>query len=171
MRPAPIVKTETMPVDPTYETIVACGYELHFIQELLPECNAEGNVVKYYPQNDYENTKALPLSYHGNGAFCRFSINAGDWPGVYLWAVDEQIIYIGETAGLQQRFNRGYGNISPRNCYISGQSTNCKMNKVVFGNYERGETVSLYFYITTEYKLVELELLRKIYTPYNAKRK
>ena len=44
---------------------------------------------------------------------------------------DGQIIYIGETAGLRQRFNMGYGNISPRNCYVGGQSTNCKMNKIV----------------------------------------
>jgi hypothetical protein len=169
MRPAPIVKTETMPVDPKSKTILACGYEFHFIQELLPECDAEGNVVKYCPQNDYDNKKGIPLSYYGKGAFCRFSINAIDWPGVYLWVVDGQIIYIGETAGLQQRFNMGYGNIFPRNCYIGGQSTNCKMNKVVLGNYERGKTVSLYFYITKEYKQVELELLRKIYTPYNDK--
>ena len=55
MRPAPIVKTETMSVDPKSEPIVTCGYEFHFIQELLPECDAEGNVVKYYPQNNYVN--------------------------------------------------------------------------------------------------------------------
>ena len=154
--PAPTVNTETMLIYPKSEIIVACGYEFHFIQELLPESKTEGSVVKYYPQNDYVNKKGLPLSYHGKGAFCRFSINAGDWSGVYLWVVDGQIIYIGETAGLQKRFNMGYGNISPRNCYIGGQSTNCKMNKVVFGYYERGKTVSLYFHITTEYKQVEL---------------
>ena len=171
MRPASIVKTEIMLVDPESETIIACGYEFHFIQELLPKCDAEGNVATFYPQNNYNNRKGLQLSYHGKGAFCRFSINAGDWPGVYLWVVDGQIIYIGETAGLQKRFNMGYGNISPRNCYSRGQSTNCKMNKVVFGNYERGKTVSLYFYQTTDFKRVEHELLRKIYTPYNAKDK
>ena len=169
MRPTPIIKIETMYVDPESETIMACGYEFHFIQELLPKCDAEGNVVTYYPQNNYINRKGLPLSYHGKGAFCRFSINAGDWPGVYLWVADGQIIYIGETAGLQRRFNVGYGNISPRNCYSHGQSTNCKMNKVVFGSYERGKPVSIYFYITTEYKHVEQELLRKIHTPYNSK--
>lgn len=169
IQPAPTVKSKALQVDPKSKTVVVYGYEFHFIQELLPECDAEGNVVKYYPQNNYDNKKGLPLSYHGKGAFCRFTINAGDWPGVYLWVVDGQIIYIGETIGLQQRFNVGYGNISPRNCFFGGQSTNCKMNKVVSGNYERGKTVSLFFYITTEYKQVETELLRKIYTQYNAK--
>lgn len=168
-RLASTVKTEVPALNPESETIMVCGYEFHFIQELIPECDAQGNVVKYYPQNKYDNKKRLPLSLHGTGAFCRFSINAGNSPGVYLWVVGGQIIYIGETAGLQQRFNMGYGIISPRNCYVRGQSTNCKMNKVLLDYYELGKTVSLYFYITTEYKQVEKELLRNIYTPYNGK--
>lgn len=169
IQPASIVKNETLQVDPKSKTIVVYGYEFNFIQELLPECDAEGNVVKYYPQNNYDNKKSLPLSYHGKGAFCRFSINAGDWPGVYLWVVDGQIIYIGETAGLKRRFNMGYGNISPRNCYIGGQNTNCKMNKVVLDYHELGKLISLYFYTTSDYKWVELELLEKVHTPYNTK--
>jgi len=167
--PTPISKNEPLPVIKKSEMIVACGYEFNFIQELLPECDTEGNVIRYYPQNDYNNKKSLSLSDHGKGAFCRFSINAGDWPGVYIWVVEGQIIYIGETAGLRQRFNTGYGNISPRNCYIGGQTTNCKMNKVVLCSYEQGKVVRLYFYKTSDYKRVELELLRKINTPYNVK--
>ncbi len=161
--------TDAPVFNPESETIVVCGYEFHFIQKLIPECDAQGNVVKYYPQNKFDNRKRLPLSQHGAGAFCRFSINAGDWPGVYLWVVDDQIIYIGETAGLKQRFNIGYGIISPRNCYAGGQSTNCKMNKVVLDQYELGKTVNLYFHAATEYKQIELELLRQIRAPYNAK--
>lgn len=168
MRSVPNVKNEIMSVDPKSETIVACGYEFYFVQYLIPECDAEGNVVKYYPQNKFNNKKGLPLSYHGKGAFCRFSINAGDMPGVYLWVVDGQIIYIGETSRLQQRLNNGYGIISPRNCYIGGQNTNCKMNKVILDYHEFGKMVSLYFHPTTEHKMVELELLRKVKTPYNA---
>jgi hypothetical protein len=151
------------------KTMQVCGYTFSYLQDLIPDCDTAGKVIKYYPQNDYDNKKGLPLSYHGKGAFCRFSIQADDWPGVYLWVIDGQIIYIGETAGLRQRFNMGYGNISPRNCYIGGQSTNCKMNKVVLGNFERGKTVGLYFYQTTDYKRVEMDLLNQIYTPYNVK--
>ena len=162
-------KNEAPEVDPESDTIIVCGYEFHFVQKLIPECIADGNVVKYYPQNKYDNKRGLPLSYHGKGAFCRFSINAGNWPGVYLWVVDGQIIYIGETAGLKQRFNMGYGNISPRNCYIGGQSTNCKMNKVVLDYHDLGKLISLYFYTTSDYKWVELDLLGKVYTPYNTK--
>ena len=150
-------------------TMNVCGYTFSYLQDLIPDCDKDGNVIKYYPQDEYDNKAGLPLLYYGKGAFCRFSITADNWPGVYLWVVDGQIIYIGETAGLKQRFNSGYGNILPRNCYVGGQSTNCKMNKVVLGHFERGKTVSLYFYQTTDYKRVELELLNRIYTPYNVK--
>lgn len=161
-QPAPFLNADT-------KTIQVCGYTFSYLQDLIPDCDSTGSVIKYYPQNGYDNKKGLQLSYHGKGAFCRFSIQAENWPGVYLWVLDGQIIYIGETAGLRQRFNMGYGYISPRNCYVGGQSTNCKMNKVILSNYERGKTVSLYFYQTTDYKHIELDLLNQIYTPYNVK--
>lgn len=63
----------------------------------------------------------------------------------------------------------GYSSISPRNCYVGGQSTNCKMNKMVLSLFEQGKRVSLYFNITTDYKRVELELIREVVTPYNVK--
>ena len=80
-----------------------------------------------------------------------------------------QIIYIGETVNLKRRFNVGYGKISPRNCYMGGQSTNCKMNKVVMEYYKCGKPISLYFHQTEDHKYVELDLLKKIETRYNAK--
>ena len=153
----------------TADTINVCGYTFTYIQDLIPQCDADGTAIKYYPQAKYDNKAGLALLYHGKGAFCQFSIVADDWPGVYLWVVDGKIIYIGETAGLKQRFNNGYGYISPRNCYVGGQSTNCKMNKVVLENFESGNVVSLYFYQTADYKRVELELLSEINTPYNVK--
>ena len=96
-------------------------------------------------------------------------IDVEDVPGVYLWIVDDEIIYIGETKNLRKRFNTGYGNISPRNCYLGGQSTNCKMNKVVLEYFEAGKQIKLYFLKTNDYKKVELELLSKICTRYNVK--
>ncbi|ESL02563.1 toxin-antitoxin system, antitoxin component, ribbon-helix-helix domain protein [Catonella morbi ATCC 51271] len=150
-------------------TMNVCGYTFTFIQDLIPDRNKDGNVIKYRPQDAYENKGSVELLHYGKGNFCRFRIEADGGAGVYLWVVDGQIIYIGETANLRQRFNAGYGNISPRNCYVGGQSTNCKMNKAVLGLFERGKIVSLYFYQTTDYKRVESELLNKIYTPYNVK--
>ena len=117
----------------------------------------------------YNNRSNLPLLPNGSGAFCRFTLHAPAVSGVYLWIVEGKIIYIGETVNLHQRFNTGYGNISPRNCYLGGQSTNCKMNKVVMEHYRRGTPVDLYFYETDLYKQVELDLLRRISTNYHVK--
>ncbi len=164
-----IERTLPVPIDSSAKTLTVLGYQFCYLQEIIPELDARGCIVKYYPQDRYDNNKNLQLSKFSDGAFCRFSINAGDWPGVYLWVVDNRIIYIGETDDLKGRFNIGYGNISPRNCYVSGQSTNCKMNKVVLDLFEQGKRVSLFFYETTDYKRVELELLRKIVTPNNVK--
>lgn len=149
-------------------SISVCGYEFHFIQQLIPECENE-QVKEYHPQKEYSNREGLPLLANGSGAFCRFCINAPAVSGVYLWLVDNQIIYIGETVNLKRRFNVGYGKNSPRNCYMGGQSTNCKMNKVVMEYYKCGKPISLYFHQTEDHKYVELDLLKKIETRYNAK--
>lgn len=163
------VQANSMPGNSAAKTMTVCGYEFQYLQQIIPECDTCGRILKYFPQDAYENKRNLKLSQHGNGAFCHFTINTGDWPGVYLWIVDNRIIYIGETDGLKRRFNLGYGNISPRNCFVGGQSTNCKMNKVVLNLFELGKVVSIYFYKTTNHRHVENELLSKIVTPYNVK--
>lgn len=151
----------------TNDAITVNGYKFEFLQELIPECDADGRIKEYRPQENYHKNK--PLNPHGSGTFCRFSIHAGNWPGVYLWVVDDEIIYIGETSSLAQRFNTGYGVIQPVNCYVGGQVTNCKMNKVVLKQAKKGQYVKLYFFETEDYKIVELELLRQIKTKYNVK--
>ena len=153
----------------TDEVMNVCGYPFRFLQEIMPECDGNGNLIDYYPQNDYLGKDRKRLNQYGAGAFCRFSIRAQDVPGVYLWVVDGGIIYIGETVKLRQRFNAGYGNIQPVNCYLGGQTTNCKMNKVVRTLYKSGKRVQLYFYQTKDNKRVELELLNQIKTRYNVK--
>ena len=144
------------------------GYRFQFVQTLIPECE-NGRIRKFYPQKRYDNRDHLPLNAYGSGAFCRFTIEAEAVPGVYLWISQGKILYIGETVNLQQRFNMGYGNISPRNCYANGQVTNCKMNKVVMEYFQKGHPIQLYFYETADHKNTELDLLNRIYTKYNVK--
>lgn len=81
--------------------------------------------------------------------------------GVYLWEVNKTIIYIGESKNLYKRFNNGYGNISPRNCFIGGQSTNCKMNKIVKYFYEKNLNIKIYYLLTTDYKFIEKDLIQE----------
>ena len=160
-RPAPQVRQD--------ERMTVCGYEFSFLQIIEPERDQIGGIKRYYPQDRYENRDNLPLSPYGSGAFCHFSIAAEPVAGVYLWVVDGKIIYIGEAVNLRQRFNSGYGNISPRNCYEGGQNTNCRMNKIVLELCEQGKEIRLYFLPTQRYKAVEKELLGKMKTRYNIK--
>lgn len=145
------------------------GYIFHFVDDIRPERDQRGKIIEYKPQNDYEKRDAVPLNKHGHGSFCKFSIKAEEISGVYLWVENDEIIYIGEAVNFKQRFNTGYGNISPKNCYEGGQPTNCKMNKVALEESKKGNTISIYFYATPNHKAVEKILLSKINTPYNVK--
>ena len=147
------------------DSLTVCGYSFRYVQEIQPECDANGMVKEYYPELE----PGKRLNKNGKPPFCRFSIDADSLPGVYLWVLGEDIIYIGETENLRRRFNNGYGRIYAYNCYSDGRSTNCKMNKVVLALAKAGRYVKLYFYETKDYKLVERELLEKIKTRYNVK--
>ncbi len=158
------------PIGSTGKSVDLLGYRFYFLQEIIPKSNGKGGITKDYPHERYINQNNLPLFDNGRDPFCRFSIDAGAWAGVYLWMIDADIIYIGETANLIKRFNMGYGLISPRNCFKGGQQTNCKMNRSALELFEQGKTIELYFYQTCDHKRVERELLSKIETPYNARR-
>lgn len=83
--------------------------------------------------------------------------------------VDDEIVYIGEGVNLYKRFNMGYGNISPRNCFMGGQSTNVKMNRLALKITSDGKSIDVYFYETAQHKDLEKSLLRLICTAYNVK--
>lgn len=146
--------------------LFVCGYRFRFLQQLVPEM-VNDVVLEFHPQVEYENPQGLRLLPDGEGTFCRFSIDGPAAPGVYLWVLDGEILYIGETTDLWRRFNEGYGHISPRTCYAGGQNTNCRMNQVVLAYARAGRAISLYFYQTSDHKRVELELLQHVETQYN----
>ena len=52
-----------------------------------------------------------------------------------------------------------YGSISPKNCYVGGQSTNCKVNNYIYGAAKSGKKLELYIYVTQNYIQVEKQLL------------
>lgn len=155
-------------------------FVFEFVDDIRPERDQNG-IIEYAPKEEYyNNRKDRPLNKHGKGPFCTFSIaNAPAESGVYLWIIqnpvepitenNENIIYIGETENFKKRFGEGnYGRISPRNCYKGGQSTNCKMNHMVWCESKRN-TISIYFYATPHHEEVEKILLSSIKTKYNVK--
>ena len=81
--------------------------------------------------------------------------------GVYVIKVEDLIKYVGECENLSGRFNTGYGNISPRNCFVGGQSTNCKINNYILNENQKGRKIHLYFVETEDRFSVERELIKK----------
>jgi len=92
------------------------------------------------------------LHRYGQGPFCKFKIkNHLKEKGLYCYVVNGDIKYIGKVTGNNStfgtRFNDGYGNISPRNCYKDGQSTNCHINSIVNKELLNGSDIFVGFYV------------------------
>lgn len=98
-----------------------------------------------------DGTYRLFLNDHGDLTYRDFSIEAPDLlarKGLYVFLVDGKVRYIGKTtSSFQKRFNRNYGRVNPRNCFLDGQSTNCRLNHLVA---EAGDSVAIYLCPLTE---------------------
>ena len=104
-------------------------YVFDYIDEIKPERDIDGNIITYNPKERYAKKSAVNLNKYGNLDFCRFTVN--NLPaksGVYALYEDDILIYIGRAKNLSIRWGKmNYGSISPKNCYVGGQSTNCKV--------------------------------------------
>jgi hypothetical protein len=85
------------------------------------------------------------LNNYGDKIYSKFYFKETSWlsrKGVYIYLVDKTVMYVGKTNdSFGKRIIQGYGNISPKNCYIDGQSTNCHLNALITQN---KKVVSLY---------------------------
>lgn len=136
------------------------GIAFDFICHLSPEIGPDGQCRSLMPQDRYNNVKGLPRNTYGVGPFCKFRIPSQlKASGVYALAIDGSVKYIGECVNLSSRYNSGYGNISPRNCFKGGQETNCRINALVHAEYRRGRKVELWFHAVREHKAMERRLL------------
>jgi hypothetical protein len=79
------------------------------------------------------------LNEHGDNVFCDFSIAttfSSKSKGIYCFLLGEVIKYIGRSHDpFKKRLFQGYGHISPKNCYLDGQSTNCHVNSQIAKNH------------------------------------
>ncbi len=132
------------------------------IISIIPEKNKEGKIKKFFPQNNYNNLKNLKLHKYGNGPFCKFKIPDIHAQGVYLLLIEDKPEYVGECEDFANRWNTGYANISPRACFEGGQSTNCRINNIIFNSIQSGEKVELFFKKLTDRFALEYELISKI---------
>lgn len=147
-------------------------YSFEFVEEIVPNKNRDGTIHEYYPELSYNNKENAVLHKYGEGPFCRFCIHP-KWciSGVYALFIDRELVYVGQALDLAKRWNTGYGNISARACWSNGnsggQSTNCKINKVVFNASKECKSIKLYFYKTADYHIVEKALIENFHPIYN----
>jgi hypothetical protein len=135
------------------------GHAFQFICDIEPLRATDGVIQQFMPQHRYAKASAVPMNRYGAGPFCKFKIPSGyRTSGVYALTVADTVRYIGECADFSSRFNNGYGNISPKNCYKGGQETNCRLNNLVYVAVVSGELISLWFFATPDYKAVEAHL-------------
>lgn len=132
--------------------------------------NDDGSIYTDDPAPRYKDAGRARLNPHGQGPFCRFRLPTDEQrAGVYLFEVGGDVRYVGIAANLAQRFNSGYGNISPRNCYVGGQSTNCRINKLVLSESVAGRTVSIWFRPEADRRELERQLIERLAPVWNVR--
>jgi hypothetical protein len=145
-------------------------YNFKLVGTIQPEIDDVGKMREYFPQTKYRNQKGLSLSPNGHGPFCKFRIlNNWRFAGVYALTIDGRVIYIGECFDLSSRFNNGYGNISPRNCYEGGQPTNCRINNLIYNSVKSGNKIDLWFLRTDNRMFIEAKLIKTYQPEWNRK--
>lgn len=139
--------------------------QFEFICEIKPLTDKDGRLIEYEPYKKYKNSAGLKLHKYGKGPFCQFRIPSNiPKDGVYIIRVDNEVKYVGECENLSSRYNTGYGQISPRNCFAGGQSTNCKINSYILQEIKKGSKVELLFRQSEDRFTLERELI-EMYKP------
>lgn len=112
-----------------------------------PDRDRSGALIELFPQARYKAADSASLHAYGAGPFCRFRMGRGrNQPGLYVVTLDGDPVYAGECVDLAKRWGLGgYGGISPRNCFIGGQSTNCRLNAAILKEAKAGRKIDLWF--------------------------
>ena len=96
----------------------------------------DGAPVVDYPSVRYDNAMNLKLNKYGAGPFVFLRLSPlPTAQGVYAVVADgEGVAYVGQASDtIRTRWQMGYATIQPRNCFQGGQSTNCRLNNLIYG--------------------------------------
>lgn len=106
-----------------------------------------------------DNNYSKFLNKYGDEIFCEFKIsdNLKD-KGIYCYVDGDIIKYVGRcTDNFKKRINQGYGKIYPKNPFIDGQATNCRVNALINSN----KNVKFGVYLMTDKTTEEIKALEK----------
>lgn len=118
-----------------------------------------GNFLKVLKEAQDRNYLCF-LNKYGDEKFCKFYIDTYlDDKGIYCYIKDDKIKYIGRcTDNFKKRINQGYGTIHPKNCFIDGQATNCRLNSLI-NSYDN---IRFGVYLLTDKTTEEIKKLEKL---------
>ena len=109
------------------------------------------------------------LNPYGDLQYSTFSLATSEFEaatGVYAYFDGNILRYIGRCRdSMKKRVNQGYGKVHPKNCYLDGQATNCRLNALIS---KTSETISLRMYRIedrSEIEHVESSLIQR-HKPY-----
>jgi hypothetical protein len=105
------------------------------------------------------------INKYGDLDYCRFKIinkELSTQKGIYFYEINDKIVYIGRCLdSYEKRINAGYGSISPKNCYLDGRSTNCRINNLININIEEIHLYILPLINNEDIKNIEINLINK----------
>ncbi len=140
------------------------------LRDALPLDRPLGKLVYELKQRGDSFYKSF-LNPYGDETFCSFAISDPSVlrsRGVYFFAIEDQVQYAGRCLdNFGKRINQGYGRIHPKNCYLDGQSTNCRLNSLVA---EHRDVVSFYVCVLDAVSntiQLEAEILESLSPPWN----
>ena len=150
-------------------TIELSGHRLVLTARLEPDRDPGGAPREFMPQGRYKNAATARLNAHGRGPFCRINLRAlPPVSCVYAVTLEECLVYVGKAANLAKRWGlTQYGSIQPVNCYVGGQSTNCKINHRLLLAARRRSRLELWRHETAEAARVEALLIACLDPPWN----
>ncbi|MGR6898321.1 DUF7669 domain-containing protein [Rummeliibacillus sp. BSL5] len=142
--------------------------QFKFICDIKPLRDHNGNVESFEVHVENNNIQGLSLNKYGQGPFCKFSIPSDiQQAGLYAIALNNELVYIGVCESLSRRFNKGYGMISPRKCFIGGESNNCRINHLIYEASQVAQEIKLYFLETDNKFSIESALIAKVNPVWN----
>lgn len=106
------------------------------------------------------------LNKYGDLKYSTFSISDKSFlnkKGIYAYFSGNNLKYIGRCRDtMKKRVNQGYGKITPKNCYVDGQATNCHLNSLICAE---KEIITLWLFELESDQ--EIESLETMFIKYN----
>ena len=106
--------------------------------------NEDGSLVSVDPVEKFPDLSENDLGKSGRGPFCRFELEGlPDGPGAFVFFQNGEPIHVGRTINSLRKEIGEYGKLCRAAFKVRGQSTHCRINKLIFKAIDRCGSVEL----------------------------